>query len=55
MIVSVTSLVLAVSFIACALIALISGSKKWVDRFLIGFVVFIFVAFLSLVYTFIKQ
>lgn len=46
---------LAILFIACTLIALINGSEKWVDRFLIGFVVFIFAALLPLVCMFIKQ
>jgi hypothetical protein len=48
MIVFVTLLVLAILFIACTLIALITENGKWVDRFLIGFVVFIFAALLSL-------
>ena len=48
MIVFVTLLALAILFIACTLIALINESQNWVDRFLIGFVVFIFAALLSL-------
>ena len=45
-------LTLAILFIACTLIALVNRSEKWADRFLIGFVVFIFAA---LLYMFIKQ
>lgn len=56
MIVFVISLILlAIVFITCTLIAFINGSEKWVSRFLIGFIVFIFAALLSLVYMFIKQ
>lgn len=46
---------LATLSIACALIAFIYGSGKWVRRFSTGFAVFIFTALLSLVYMFIKQ
>ena len=55
MVVFVTSLVLAIIFIASTLIALINESQKWVDRFLIGFVVFMCAALISLVYMFIEQ
>lgn len=48
MIVFETLLVLAILSIACTLITLIIENIKRVDRFLIGFVVFIFAALLSL-------
>ena len=48
MIVFVTLLVLAILFIACTLIALTIEKGIWVDRFLIGYVVFMFAALLSL-------